>query len=224
MQTFHIHSMTSKIDDHHASADDISEDRDLLSQLARGDAQAFATLYTRYTPRIRSYLHQRLTDPEHLDEVLNDVMLVLWQKATDCPSTVPLLAWLYGIARNKARSCCRPSVDQKTFLSEFASEEAEPEVHLLKKDRQQTLDRAIAKLPHHERQPIELLVYHGCSYKDIATRLEVSVNTIKTRMRRAQDRLVAACSSEGQLGSGLERRVRETHRRYPQCPRGPSSP
>lgn len=196
MQTFHIDSMISKTDVHRASANHISEDCDLLRQISRGDTQAFAILYTRYTPRIRFYLKKRLTDPERLDEVLNDVMMVLWQRATDCPSSVPLSAWLYGIARNKARSYRRSSVDQETSLSEFASEEAEPEVHLLKKDYQQTLDRAIAKLPYHERQPIELLIYHGCSYKDISIRLEVSVNTIKTRMRRARDRLVAACLSE----------------------------
>lgn len=65
---------------------------DLLSQVADGDARAFEALYTRYTSRIRAYLRKRLNDPDVIDEVLNDVMLVIWQDAAACPADVPLLA------------------------------------------------------------------------------------------------------------------------------------
>lgn len=203
MQTSHLSLEPSSLHPQRASADEPSEDHDLLAQVATGDGQAFETLYARYMPRIRSYLRRRLHDPESLDEVLTDVMMVMWQKATDCPSHVPLLAWLYGIARHKTlKHYTSDPKRQDVSLSEAVCEGAEPEFHLLAEDRQRILERAISKLPPHERQPIELLVYHGCSYKDIATRLDTSVSTVKTRMRRARGRLVAACSSEGQFGSG----------------------
>ncbi len=169
-----------------------TDDHYLLRRVAMGDGPAFETLYARYVSRVRSYLRKRLSDPESLDEVLNDVMIVIWKKATDCPANVPLLAWLYGIARNVARNYSRRVTFQEVEPERFTAVEEDPEFHLLTQDRQQLLARAILALPRHERQPIELLIYHGCSYKDIASQLNAPVNTIKTRVMRARTRLATA--------------------------------
>jgi RNA polymerase sigma factor (sigma-70 family) len=72
---------------------------------------------------------------------------------------------------------------------------------MLARDQEQILNRAIANLPCYERDPIELLVYHGCSYQDIATRLDTSVNTIKSRIRRARVRLSASVAAASRLAS-----------------------
>jgi RNA polymerase sigma-70 factor, ECF subfamily len=176
-------------------SDQTADDHDLLRQVATGDGQAFETLYTRYMPRVQSYLRKRLSDPEIVDEVLNDVMIVIWHKATACPDNVPLLAWLYGIARNTARSSTHRFKHQEAEPEKVVTVEEDPEFHLLQQDQQQRLARAISALPRHERQPIEFLVYHGCSYKDIAARLDLPVNTIKTRVIRARTRLATAMAS-----------------------------
>ncbi len=44
----------------------------------------------------------------------------------------------------------------------------------------------ISRRPHHERQPVEHLVYHECTYKDIVYGLDTPINTIKSRSRRAR--------------------------------------
>lgn len=199
MLTADIALMTPPIQTHESPPFEACEGHHLLSQVATGDGQAFQVLYSRYTPRIQSYLRRHLNDPESLDEALDDVMMVIWQKPMDCPAHVPLLAWLYGIARYTARTYSRRSVCQDVSFPEVVSEEEEPEVHLLAKDQKKTLDRAISNLPHHERQPVELLVYHGCSYKDIAIRLDVSINTIKTRIMRARTRLTVVVSNSAPI-------------------------
>ena len=189
--------MTSAIQADTAISDQTIDDHDLLSQVATGDRQAFETLYTRYAPRVQSYLRKRLRDPEGIEEALNDIMIIIWQKPTACPPHVSLIAWLYGIARKTAYKYARPPKHHEAESKEFVSAEANPEYYLLMQDQQRSLDRAIIALPHHERQPIELLVYHGCSYNDIAIRLDAPVNTIKTRVKRACTRLHGACSSTG---------------------------
>ncbi len=173
-----------------------SKDHHLLDRIADGDRQAFACLYVRYRPRIQSYLRRRLHNPENLDEVLNDVMMIIWQKPTGRPPHVPLLAWFYGIARYTARKYDRRTSSQDAEIPEFATEGAEPEVHCLTKDREKMLKRAISRLPHHERQPIELLIYHGYAYKDIAAQLETPLNTIVSRIRRAEARLKTTLSNQ----------------------------
>ena len=179
-----------------------TEEDELIHRVANHDNHAFATLYARYAPSIRAYLQRRLSDHATVDEALDDVMMVIWHKATDCPANVPLLAWLYGIARYTARKHSRRSDRQHAPLAECVSGGDEPEVRLLAKDRAHTLACAISTLPCHERQPVELLVYHGLSYKEIAIRLDTPMNTIKTRMMRARTRLTATLASSARLGLG----------------------
>ena len=175
-----------------ANSDRLSESHDLLRQVAAGNEQAFEILYAMYAPLIRSYLSKRLHDPENLDEALNDVMIVIWQKATNCPPHVALAAWLHGIARRQSLKYTSQLKRPKRIPTEFASEETEPEWRLLARDQKQALDRALAALPGHERQPLELILNHGCSYKDIASQLDVSISTIKTRVKRGRERLATA--------------------------------
>ena len=78
-------------------------ERALLGRVACQDPHAFALLYARYAAPVRRYLRRCLGHADLVDDVLQEVMLVLWQRPSACPSTVPLTAWLCGIARHKAR-------------------------------------------------------------------------------------------------------------------------
>lgn len=78
------------------------DERELLCHVTAQDTQAFETLYTCYTSQVRGYLARSLCPSDLIDEVLQDVMLVLWQRAERVPPAVPLLAWLCGVARHKA--------------------------------------------------------------------------------------------------------------------------
>ena len=113
------------------AADQMTDDHELLNLVACGDGQAFETLYDRYMHRVRSYLLKRLNDPDGVDEVLNDVMIVIWKKARACPANVPLLAWLYGIARYTASSYTRRLKLHEVEPNTFISVEEDPEFHLL---------------------------------------------------------------------------------------------
>ena len=187
MSTYDVFAMTAIIQE--------TEDHDLLSQVAAGSSQAFEALYTRYAPRIRAYLRRQLHALDCLDEALNDVMIVIWQKAEHCPPHVALLAWLYGIARNTARAYLRGAMNRSASAPPELVSEEDPEASILAQERARVLAQAIAALPCHERQPVELFIYHKCSYQDIAGQLNININTVKTRVARARLRLEAALSN-----------------------------
>ena len=79
------------------------DDVALMRQVIAQDHEAFNVLYTRYAQRLRGYLIRFLGQSGLVDEVLNDVMLVMWQRASRFDFTAQLLPWLLGIARQKAR-------------------------------------------------------------------------------------------------------------------------
>lgn len=175
---------------HHEVLGLSSEDQHLLSLVEAQDHQAFQVLYSRYAPRVQAYLRRRLEWPELVDEVLNEVMMTMWQQASRCPVGVPLIAWLFGIARNKAYKAMAYAGDQETISPESLVDPGNPERSLLNDDRQFILQRAISQLPPDERGAISLFIYKGYSYQEIAAQLNICVSTVKTRIRRARNRLM----------------------------------
>jgi RNA polymerase sigma-70 factor (ECF subfamily) len=162
----------------------------LLGQVAAQEQHAFNTLYTRYAPRLRRYLARRLHQPELVDDVLQEVMLVLWQHAERVPSTVSLIAWLYGIARRKAQKAwSRTAIPPLSPTRHADIAPDEPEGQLLRQEYGCTLSRALDALPLYERTALMLLVHRGYSPQEIAVATGVPASTVRTRMARARQRL-----------------------------------
>jgi RNA polymerase sigma-70 factor (ECF subfamily) len=164
----------------------------LLQRVAAQDRQAFDTVYARYVPRLRRYLRRFLDDPARAEDVCQDVMLVVWQQAWRFPATVPLFAWLCGIARHKARTAwTRTASRAPASAGPTDSQVADPESLLLWQEAGQVLEQALDTLPFYERTALRLLMQQGYSYQEIAVMMDTPVSTVRTRLWRACHRLHA---------------------------------
>jgi RNA polymerase sigma-70 factor (ECF subfamily) len=181
------------------SAASTADDQALIRRVAARDPHAFEELYQRHARRLRGYL-RRLLPPHVLPEdVLHEVMLIVWQQAAQCDPCKSLLAWLFGIARHKAMDARRAASPRPMPPPAAAAESAAEalEVQVLRHDLAQTVTQAVAGLPPAERQVVELTYYHDLSYPEIATLLACSVNTVKARGARARHRLAPQLGALG---------------------------
>lgn len=189
----------------------------LMRAIAKKDRQAFETLYYTYSPRLGRYLLRMLKRHEVVDEVLNDVMLVVWQSADRYdPSRSRLSTWLFGIAHNKALKALSNAARHKVEVSidpiesdEFAeaSDPSDPAVRADAHNPEQTLmgrqlgralQWAIDSLSADHRAVIELAFAEDYSYQEIATTLACPVNTVKTRMFYARKHLAELLARQDQ--------------------------
>lgn len=174
--------------------DRASDDWTLVGCLLEQDEQAFAVLYTRYAPVLRRTLSRALRQPELAEEVVDDVMLVLWREAAHFPATVPLGAWLHGIARHKASKALR----RQAMLSrlpaggaELSTGSRDPEALLLQHEQERRLAQELEALPPLERMLLEQWLYQGCTYQKMAAQTGAPLNTVKARIFRGRRRLAA---------------------------------
>ena len=167
-------------------------ERALLDRVAVQDQRAFAMLFTRYAPPVRRYLHRCLSHTDLVDDVLQEVMLVLWQRPSACPPTVSLTAWLCGIARHKVRKAMTRAATPPVLPRPPLDSDADDPAHVvLDQESASRLARAMDTLPFYERTALQLLVHQGCSYQDIATLMDTPISTVRTRVSRACHRLRA---------------------------------
>ncbi len=182
------HTAPSMLGQETAGPDDLT----LLQRIIVRDEQAFAILYRRYVPMLQRFLSRMLAQPGVVDEVLNDVMLVLWQDAAQFPTTAPVGAWLHGIARHKAYKALRrqQQAEAPPPYAESTSETSpDPETLALRHEQDTRLAHELAAMSPTDRLLLEKLLYQGCSYQEMATQTGTPLNTVKARISRARRRL-----------------------------------
>lgn len=163
----------------------------LLAQAERGDRAAFAQLYRAYFPRLARFLDRMSRDGALIEEVINDTMLVVWQKADTFNHTSKVSTWIFAIAYRKALKALErldePLEDDDADLRWSA--EPGPEQQLGLQQLQLALQRALAGLSAEQRAVVALTYFHGADYREIAQIVDCPVDTVKTRMFHARRRL-----------------------------------
>jgi RNA polymerase sigma factor (sigma-70 family) len=171
-----------------------SEDGDftLIRRVAAQDRQAFEVLYHRYARRLDGYLSKFLRQPESVEEVLDDIMFVVWQNAGRFDYTSQLSTWIFGIAYRKTlKALARVRQAPGHALPDLPewSDQDDPEGVITRQELGHALARALESLSPEQRAVVELIFYHEYSYQEIAAMTKCPVNTVKTRMFHARRRM-----------------------------------
>lgn len=160
--------------------------RALVDAIRRRDRGAFTELYRLYHPRLFGYLRRLLPNGALAEEVLDDVMFVVWKDARKFRGQSAVSSWIFGIAYNKAMTALRKEQRYHAQLDRGADPEATPAVP----DRDnEVLVAGLARLSPDHRQVVVLTYFCGFSYGEIARIARCPVNTVKTRMFHARRRL-----------------------------------
>lgn len=158
----------------------------LLGRVRRGDRGAFSELYRRYHPRLYGYLRRLLANPAAVEEVLDDVMLVVWKDARKFRRDSAVSSWIFGIAYRKALTAMRAESRYQTPLDRSVDTSA---VAVVSTQNDEWIRAALLQLSPDHRQVVDLTYFGGFSYQEIADIAGCPVNTVKTRMFYARRRL-----------------------------------
>jgi len=163
---------------------------ELLAAVAKGDSAAFERLYAATRAKLYGVLLRILGRPELADEVMQETYLKVWKMAGKFDPTVASpITWMVAMARNRAIDIMRKkgevSIEDEPEAIGVAAETPTP---LARREMTEELKRLLACLGKldPEKQRIVLLAYYsGWSRDQLARKLDIPVNTIKTWLRRS---------------------------------------
>jgi RNA polymerase sigma-70 factor (ECF subfamily) len=146
--------------------------------------EAFESVVADVYGPLQRYLRRR-TDAATAEDVLGDVLLVMWRRAEDIPPDATL-AWCYGVARGCLANAVRGSERQLRLVRRIAREpRPTPETD------DPVLAEALEALPARERELLRLWAWEQLSPAEIAVVLGISANAASIRLHRAKRRLRA---------------------------------
>jgi len=160
-------------------------DEALVALVARSDDAALAALYDRYSRVAYGLALRVLRDATLAQDAVQEAFLAAWRNA---PSFDPRLAkpstWLLTFVHRRAVDLVRREERRRTEPMPEAPEaptEATDDVAALR-ERRQIVQHALRRLPHEQREALELAYYGGFTQSELADRLGVPLGTIKSRM------------------------------------------
>jgi len=167
-------------------------ERELIAKISRGDRDAFRELYLHYHRRLAKFLTRMTHRYEDAEEIINDTLWTVWQRAGDFRHASQVSTWIMGIAYRRALNTIRRAATHERVMAREIVD-AEPETSDLGEaiERRMLLDRALAKLPIEQRLVLEFTYYMDHSCEEVAEIMECPVNTVKTRMFNARRKLRA---------------------------------
>jgi RNA polymerase sigma factor (sigma-70 family) len=167
-----------------------AQDAALLQRIAEGNRAAFEVLYRAYFTRLGRFLQRMLRRPTLIEEVINDTMYVVWQRAGSYNADSKASTWIFGIAYRKALKALADVDDPvESDDDEKPHDQATAADTLFQSELRLLLNQAVARMTAEHRAVIELTYYHGCPYREIAQIMGCPVETVKTRMFYARRRL-----------------------------------
>jgi RNA polymerase sigma-70 factor (ECF subfamily) len=162
-------------------------DESLLAGMASGDERAAAAFVRRYQARVYGLALTIVGVPAVAEEVAQEAFMKAWRHAASFDARrARVSTWLLTITRNAAIDAVRyrreNPMDSDLLLALVTARDQrdqgpDPDTSL-------GLRQALAELPQEQAEPIVMMTYYGLTANEIASRTNVPLGTVKSRVRR----------------------------------------
>jgi RNA polymerase sigma-70 factor, ECF subfamily len=142
------------------------------------------------------YLRRRANSHD-ADDVMGDVLLILWRRLDAIPQPTPL-PWCYGVAR---RALANHRRSERRRLQLVGRVEREPQLPP-GEDEHPELAAALATLSAADREIIALWAWEDLEPREIAVVLETTPNAVSVRLSRLRKRLADEILRQNPTGAG----------------------
>lgn len=169
-----------------AAAPEISE---LIGRVALRDREAFRALYGSTSAKLFGVLLRILANRSEAEDALQDVYVKIWQRAHGYrPDAASPMTWLIAITRNtaidriRARRAGHADIDDVVDLADAGMT---PEQAAINADAGNRIKECMEQLKPERADAVRRAYVEGESYNELAERLGVPLNTVRTWLRRS---------------------------------------
>lgn len=177
-----------------AVADKARDDTILLKKIATGDKDAFATLYLSYQPRLIKFCSRILRNDVALAaDIVDEALIEVWKSAGSFSGRSQPSTWIHSITRYRLIGYLRKNKellrDDSSDWDNVEDKALLPDEEIMLSERNKKIIDSLHKLSDKHREVIELVYFKELPIKEIGKMLNISENTVKTRMFYARSKL-----------------------------------
>lgn len=183
----------------------LSAERALIQRCQGGDWSQYGQLVERYRRLVWAAVDAAIDDPGQVEDVVQEVFIRVYEKLHLFGFRSSFSSWLWRLARNHALQVRRRRARRPGWLSLHHSDgsqrelrgDASPEAGYVGELREEAALDLLRELPEEYRSVLNLYYMGEHTYEDIAKLTEMPLNTVRTRLRRAKQRLAELARAKG---------------------------
>lgn len=170
----------------------------LLQKSGQGDSQAFRQLYDIASPKLMAIAVRMLNDHHLAEDVVQQTMMAAWHSAADYdPGRSQAATWLTSITRYRALDLIRKHGrqrdilrdEQQDILSVLGHDEPVQDSDPVPSETSDRLRHCFGEISRDQAGCIQLAFVEGLTFNEIAMKLDRSIGTVKSWMRRGLQKL-----------------------------------
>lgn len=164
-----------------------------LTRAREGDLEAFEELVRTYQGDLYRFAYRFTRDRALAEDVTQEAFLRAYRFLRSFRGDSRFTSWLFRITRNCAMDALR---SRKSYLAK----EPPPPIGPPDPEARVEIETALAAISNEHREPFMLIEVFGLSYQEAADVLNLRVGTVKSRMHRARQAMMAALAVEEDAG------------------------
>lgn len=161
---------------------------ELLSKAILGDKDAFTNIILKYEQELYKIARMRLNNDYDICEAIQSTMILAYKHIKKVKNANYLKTWIVRILINECKKIYKKN--KKQILEYTQLEEViDTKNNYDRVDSELTFNSLLRILDYEERQILILYYSSGFSIKNISNILHINENTVKTKMRKAKNKL-----------------------------------
>ncbi len=172
-------------------------DEDIVLRIQQGDTEQFGILMKRYDEKLSRYGRKFLANPEHIEDIVQDVFISTFQNINNFDTSLKFSSWIYRIAHNAFVNGLKKQQKSPLFLPYFeldtlVSHKVYKDPVLEEKELAEMkamIDKGIDELKPKYKEAIILHFIEEFSYKEISDILQIPIGTVGIRVMRGKEAL-----------------------------------
>ena len=183
-------------------------DQDLVREILGGSTEAFEVVFDKYQRTIEVHLIRIVRDREAANDLVQDVFLLVWNRAGQWNGQGPFKAWLFRIATNMALNYLRsrkrrreqpleapiePNDEDEQTVPGWMIDNAAlgPDMAMELEERRRLLQGFVDDLPQEKQKVFRMVHESELDLREVAEQLQIPEGTVKSRLYYARKRIAS---------------------------------
>jgi RNA polymerase sigma-70 factor (ECF subfamily) len=178
----------------------VTDDFKLVRAVQAGDHHAFEELVRRYQRQVANLIYVTMGNADEVDDIAQEVFIRAFRSLPNFKFDASFFSWIYRITMNLCIDEIRKKKIRRVLSLDFLTEDAlersrqdkseeTPSDSVLADEKKRMVSSALQKLSPEHREILVLREYEDYSYNEIAEKLNLSLEAVKSRIFRARTEL-----------------------------------
>jgi RNA polymerase sigma-70 factor (family 1) len=173
----------------------------IIEEIRKGNRKVFQIFFNKNYKQFVSFGNNYLFDQQASEDIVQDLFIYIWENADTIHITSSLNSYMHTSIKNRCLNYLKSLkiTDDYKILDFNISLITEHVFDSTSKEDKEIVYHQILKivntLPEKMQQIVRLKFLHGYKYKEIAEELDISINTVKTQLKRAKSKIIEMITS-----------------------------